>query len=185
MKILIACEQSQIVTNAFREQNNEAFSNDIMPTRGNHPEWHLQGDIREFLYTSWDMVIAFPPCTHLAVSGARWFEEKRADGRQQDGINFFNIFRNLPYPKVVVENPIGIMSSLWRTPDQIIQPWEYGHEERKATCLWLKGVPKLQPTQIMRKRRPVSWLQAPDIDRSYDRSMTYQGIADAMAAQWS
>lgn len=137
------------------------------------------------LQCAWDMVIAFPPCTHLAVSGARHFAAKRADGRQQEGINFFMEFTQLDHiPKVVIENPIGIMSSIYRKPDQIIQPWQFGHGETKATCLWLKGLPKLVPTNIVDGREARVHKMPPSPDRWKERSRTYQGIANAMAEQW-
>ena len=143
MRILLACEESQAVTKEFRALGHEAFSCDILECSGGHPEWHLRQDVTDLLKENWDMIIAFPPCTHLAVSGAAWFEQKRKDGRQQEGIDFFMLFANAVCDKVAIENPIGIMSSKWRKPDQIIQPWMFGHLEQKATCLWLKGLPKL------------------------------------------
>ncbi len=130
------------------------------------------------------MIIAFPPCTHLAVSGAKWFEQKRKDGRQKAGIDFFMLFANSKCEKVAIENPIGIMSSIWRKPDQIIQPWQFGHGETKATCLWLKGLPKLEPTNIVAGREARIWKMPPSKDRSKNRSKTYDGIASAMANQW-
>jgi len=143
MKILIACEESQAVTKAFRKRGHVAYSCDLEPCSGGHPEWHMQGDVLgDILYNNgcndWDMIIGFPPCTNLAVSGARWFKEKQADGSQQASINFFMRLINLECPKIAIENPIGIMSTKYRKPDQIIQPWQFGHGETKATCLWLK-----------------------------------------------
>ena len=157
MKILVACEESQRVCQAFRDKGHEAYSCDILPTSGDHPEWHIQGDAIGVLVRAitddimrggsvWDMMIAFPPCTDLAVSGARWFPEKRADGRQRAATDFFLKIANAPIPRIAIENPIGIMSTLYRKPDQIIQPWMFGHPEQKKTCLWLKGLPKLYPT---------------------------------------
>ena len=131
MKILVACEESQRVCIEFRKRGHEAYSCDIVPCSGGHPEWHLQQDVIPLLKEKWDMIIAFPPCTHLCVSGARWFEQKRKDGRQQEGIDFFMKFTDLDCEKVVIENPVGIMSSVWRKPDQIIQPYEYGHPYTK------------------------------------------------------
>lgn len=189
MKVLIACEESQTVCKAFRERGHEACSCDIQPCSGGHPEWHIQGDIRSVLrhdFTSpeWDMIIAFPPCTDLAISGARWFKEKRADGRQQNSIMFFEFFTMLRTPKVIIENPVGIMSTVYRKPDQIIQPWQFGHGETKATCLWLKGVPLLKPTDIVEGREQRIFNLGPSKDRAKLRSKTFPGIARAMAEQW-
>lgn len=184
MRILVACEESQAVCKAFRAKGHEAFSCDILPCSGGRPEWHIQGHIEKVLYQSWDMVIAFPPCTDLAVSGARWFPEKIADGRQQASIKFFELFTNLLTYKVAIENPIGIMSRIYRKPDQIIQPWQFGHGETKATCLWLKGLPKLIPTNIVEGREQKVWKMPPGPDRAKMRSRTYSGVAEAMASQW-
>lgn len=185
MRILVACEESQAVTIELRRLGHEAYSCDIIPCSGGHPEWHLQQDVIPLLQEDWDMIIAFPPCTHLAVSGARYFEQKRADGRQQQGIDFFMEIANADCPKIAIENPIGIMSSKWRKPDQIIQPWQYGHGETKATCLWLKGLPKLKPTNIVEGREQRIWKMPPSEDRAKLRSKTYPGIARAMAEQWA
>lgn len=189
MKVLVACEESQAVTIAFRDRGHEAYSCDILPCSGGHPEWHLQDDIRnvlrhEFNSPQWDLVIAFPPCTNLAVSGARWFKEKQANGEQGKSILFFEFFTYLRTPKVAIENPIGIMSTIYRKPDQIIQPWQFGHGETKATCLWLKNLPKLQPTNIVEGREQRIWKMAPSPDRAKNRSKTFPGIAKAMAEQW-
>lgn len=184
MKVLVACEESQVVTQALRDRGVEAYSCDILPTSGARPEWHRQGLIEEVLYRDWDMILAFPPCTDLCVSGARWFKEKRADGRQQTAIDFFRLFVDHPCPKIAVENPIGIMSTLYRKPDQIIQPWQFGHGETKATCLWLKGLPKLVPTDIVEGREARIHKLGPSKNRSKLRSATYLGIAEAMAKQW-
>jgi len=185
MKILVACEESQVVTKEFRKLGHKAWSCDILPCSGGHPEWHIQHDVTEALMLNdYDMIIAFPPCTHLCSSGARWFEEKRKDGRQQQGINFFMMFVNHSCPKIAIENPIGIMSTHYRKPDQIIQPWQYGHGETKATCLWLKGLPKLEPTNIVEGRHARVHLMGPSKDRARLRSKTYTGIAKAMAKQW-
>ena len=205
MKILVACEESQAVTKVMRARGHEAFSCDVLPSSGGHPEWHLQEDVIPLLQKDWDMVIAFPPCTHLAVSGAPHFAKKRADGRQQQGIDFFNVFTNLPHiPKVAIENPIGIMSNLWRKPDQIIHPYMFGDEFSKATCLWLKGLPLLTPTKMVgkgefkewidkktgKKKRQALWFYEAfanaksSAERSTIRSKTFQGIADAMGQQW-
>lgn len=184
MKILIACEESQVVTKAFRDKGHEAYSCDLLETSGEHPEWHLQQDIVPLLKEYWDIIIAFPPCDHLAVSGARWFEEKRRDGRQQQGINFFLLFTNLKCNKVCIENPVGIMSSIYGKPTQYIQPWQFGHGETKKTCLWLKGLPELTPTNIVEGREARIHKMAPSKNRSLLRSKTYTGIAKAMAEQW-
>lgn len=198
MKILVACEESQAVTIRLRDRGHEAFSCDIEPCSGGHPEWHLQQDVTPILKQEWDMIIAFPPCTHLAVSGAAWFEAKRKDGRQQQGIDFFMLFANAECPKVAIENPVGIMSSVWRKPDQIIQPFMFGEEASKSTCLWLKGLPKLVPTKIVGKGEQVKYKSGksmpkwyadafglPPKERARVRSRTFPGIADAMVSQWT
>lgn len=185
MKVLIACEESQEVCKAFRARGHEAYSCDLQECSGGHPEWHLQQNVIPLLSEKWDMIIAFPPCTDLAVSGARWFAEKRADGRQQRSIEFFKLFANADCPKVAIENPIGIMSREYRKPDQIIQPWMFGHGETKATCLWLKGLPKLTPTNIVDGREQRIWKMPPGPERAKERSKTFPGIAKAMASQWS
>lgn len=149
MRVLVACEESQEVCKAFRELGHEAYSCDIQDCSGGHPEWHIKRDVLEILNDGWDLVIAHPPCTDLAVSGARWFAEKRADGRQQRSIEFFMRFADCKCDHVAIENPVGIMSTVWRKPDQIIQPWMFGHGETKKTCLWLKNLPKLVPTDIV------------------------------------
>ena len=184
MKVLIACEESQAVCLAFREGGHEAFSCDLLPCSGGHPEWHYQQDIFEVIDQGWDMMIAFPPCTHLAVSGARHFEQKRKDGRQQQGIDFFLKLAMTEIPKVALENPVGIMSTLYRKPDQIIQPWQFGHGETKATCLWLKNLPKLVPTEIAEGRDARIHKMAPGPNRAKERSKTFTGIAKAIATQW-
>lgn len=185
MKILIACEESQVVTKKFRRLGHDAFSCDIVPCSGGRPEWHIMADVRKVLGWGWDIILAFPPCTHLAVSGARHFREKRKDGRQQSAIDFFMLFANSECPRVGIENPISIMSTAWRKPDQIIQPWMFGHGETKATCLWLKGLPLLKPTNIVEGRENRIHRMPPSKDRGRLRSITYQGIAEAMAEQWS
>ena len=184
MKVLIACEESQRVCIEFRNLGHEAYSCDIQPCSGGHPEWHLRCDALELLKSRWDMILAFPPCTDLAVSGAKWFAEKRADGRQQRSIDFFLQFANADCPKIAIENPVGIMSTVWRKPDQIIQPWMFGHGETKATCLWLKGLPLLTPTNIVAGREQRAWKMPPSPDRAKLRSKTFPGIAKAMAEQW-
>jgi site-specific DNA-cytosine methylase len=191
MKVLVACEESQEVCKAFRALGHEAYSCDILPCSGGHPEWHIQDDVRNVLrhdvgsVAEWDLVIAFPPCTDLAVSGARWFKEKQVNGQQERSIMFFEFFTMLKTHQVAIENPIGIMSTLYRKPDQIIQPWQFGHGETKATCLWLKNLPLLTPTDIVEGREQRIWKMAPSPDRAKIRSKTFPGIARAMASQWS
>jgi len=184
MKVLIACEESQAVTIEMRKLGIEAFSCDIESCSGGYPKWHLQQDIIPLLEKEWDMIIAFPPCTHLAVSGARWFKEKRKDGRQQQGIDFFMKFANCKCERIAIENPVGIMSTIWRKPDQILQPFEYGHGETKATCLWIKNLPLLKPTNIVNGRENKVWKMSPSKERAKIRSKTFSGIAKAMAEQW-
>jgi site-specific DNA-cytosine methylase len=183
MNILVACEESQAVTKEFRKLGHEAYSCDILECSGGHPEWHIQGDVTAMLNLGWDMIIAFPPCTDLSVSGARWFKEKIADGRQQRSIDFFNLFTKLNIP-FAIENPIGIMSTHYRKPDQIIQPWQFGHGETKATCLWLNKLSKLEPTDVVDGREQRIWKLPPSVNRAKLRSKTFSGIAKAMAEQW-
>ena len=185
MKILVACEESQAVTIEMRRLGHEAYSCDIEPCSGGHPEWHLQVDALELLKMKWDMILAFPPCTHLAVSGARYFEQKRKDGRQQAAIDFFMQFANADCSKIAIENPVGIMSTYYRKPDQIIQPWQFGHGETKKTCLWLKGLPPLISTEIVEGREQRIWKMPPSEDRAKNRVKTFPGIARAMAEQWA
>lgn len=199
LRVLVACEESQAVTKEFRALGHEAYSCDLLPSSGGHPEWHKQGSVfyqlcddtgyHEFVCNdTWDLVIAFPPCTDLAVSGARWFPEKRANGSQQQSIDFFKLFVKWhahTKKHLAIENPIGIMSTEYRKPDQIIQPWQFGHGETKATCLWLHGLPTLVPTDIVEGREQRIWKMAPGPDRAKERSKTYPGIAKAMATQWS
>ena len=220
MKVLIACEFSGIVRRAFNARCGVfAESCDIIPCEDGCGDVHRQCDVLTILDKGWDMMIAFPPCTHLASSGARHFAAKRADGRQQQGIDFFMALVNAPIPRIAIENPVGIMSTVYRKPDQIIQPYQFGHPESKATCLWLKGLPKLTPTRILTQ----IWRQNPDGTDAKDskgkrynqahntprirwrwnnqtptgqnnlpptefraklRSITYAGIAEAMASQW-
>lgn len=226
MNILVACEESQEVCKAFRDKGHTAFSCDIIDPSGDHPEWHIKGDVTALLngkpdkngkkvitFTTmdgkthtvtdrWDMVIAFPPCTNLATSGARWFEEKRKDGRQQASIAFFKLFTELDCDKVAIENPVGIMSSEYRKPNQIIQPWMFGDPYVKSTCLWLKGLPCLvpdvtEPPEIEyvewidkhgKKKRQAKWyfesLALDKEQRAKVRSKTFHGVALAMANQW-
>lgn len=204
MRILIPCEESQAVCKAFRARGHEAFSCDLQPCSGGHPEWHIQGDVFDVVDNGWDMMIAFPPCTDLAVSGSRWFSDKREDGSQYRSICFFiKIARALQkIGRGGIENPIGIMSGNYileyypnldraladvgfpSKPTQIIQPWQFGHGETKATCLWLHNIPALKPTNIVEGREQRIWRMPPGPDRAKERSKTYQGIADAMADQW-
>jgi hypothetical protein len=184
MKVLIACEFSGVVRRAFRAAGHDAWSCDLMPSEDASPH-HLTGDALAALKAGpWDLLIAHPPCTHLAVSGARWFPAKRADGSQQAAIAFFMALVNAPVPRIAVENPVCIMSRLYRKPDQIIQPWQFGHGETKATCLWLKGLPRLIPTEIVCGRTARVHRMPPSATRWKERSRTYPGIAAAMAAQW-
>ena len=183
MRVLVACEYSGRVRQAFRARGHDAWSCDLLPAEDGSPH-HLQRDVLGELWAGWDLMIAHPPCTHLAVSGARHFEAKRADGRQQEAIEFFLALARAPIPRIAIENPVCIMSSVWRKPDQTIQPWMFGHGETKATCLWLKCLPHLIPTQIVPGRDPRVHRMPPSPDRWKERSRTYQGIADAMADQW-
>ncbi len=219
MKILIACEESQAVTTAIRRLGHEAYSCDLFECSGGHPEWHIQGDclpllngrcefdtmdgVHHVINSRWDMLIAFPPCTHLASSGARHFEKKRADGRQQKAIEFFMRIVKGDCDKIAIENPIGIMSKQFRKPDQIIQPWMFGDNVQKSTCLWLKGVDKLIPDvaekpeikyrewidkKTGKKKRQTEWYYATRCAKHSERgkvaSKTFPGIANAIAAQW-
>ena len=193
MRVLVACEESQEVCKAFRSLGHEAYSCDIEPCSGGHPEWHLQCDALEIIKMRWDLIIAHPPCTDLAVSGAKWFAEKRADGRQQAAIEFFMRFINADCEHIAVENPVSIMSTQYRKPDQIIQPWMFGHPEKKSTCLWLKGLPLLIPTNdvseymktLPKNQQNRLYHLPPSPDRAKLRSKTFPGLAKAMASQWS
>jgi hypothetical protein len=199
MKILLACEESQTVTKAFREKGHEAYSCDTKPCSGGHFEWHIQDDAIKTAYNYyWDMMIAFPPCTHLAVSGARHFKKKEKDGRQKSGIDFFMKLVYAPIEKIAIENPIGIMSTKYRRPDQIIQPWQFGDPYHKSTCLWLKNLPFLFPTKIVSKgefiitpsgKRMPKWYSDKPSTKSENnrkiRSTFWPGIAKAMAEQWN
>ena len=190
MRVLVACEFSGTVRNAFVRAGHDAISCDLLPSETERPDgWdgHYQGDVRELLADKnyqFDLMIAHPPCTHLAVSGARHFAEKRADGRQQEALDFVRLLMDAPIPRICIENPISIISSQIRKPDQIIQPWQFGHGETKATCLWLRGLRLLKPTNIVEGRESRIHRMAPSPTRWKERSKTYQGIADAMAAQW-
>ena len=198
MRVLVACEYSGRVREAFRKRGHDAWSCDLLDCEDGSP-WHIQDDVFCALdryygdgssWPEWDLVIAFPPCTDLCNSGSRWWAKKRADGTQQKSINFFlELVRHLSegetkVGKWAIENPIGIMSTSYRKPDQIIQPWQFGHGETKATCLWLHGLPKLIPTNIVEGREARVHRMPPSKDRWKKRSRTYQGIADAMADQW-
>ena len=187
LRILVACECSGAVRRAFRSLGHRAWSCDLLPAEDGS-EFHFCGDVQEYLSVTWleewDLVIAFPPCTDLCVSGARHFAAKRADGRQQAAIDFFMMFTRLTCPWAI-ENPVGIMSTHYRKPDQIIQPWQFGHGETKATCLWLNRLPKLVPTNVVEGREARIHRMAPSPTRAADRSRTYPGIAAAMADQWS
>jgi hypothetical protein len=184
MRCLIACEYSGRVREAFRALGHDAWSCDLLESEDGSP-FHIQGDVLPILRDGWDLLIGHPPCTHLAVSGAAHFPAKKADGRQQEAIDFFMALANAPIPRIAIENPVCIMSSVWREPDQIIQPWQFGTGETKATCLWLKGLPPLVPTKIVSGRHPRVWLMPPGPDRWKERSRTDLGIAAAMASQWS
>lgn len=206
-RVLIGCEESQTVTKEFRKPGHEVYSCDVLPCSGEHPEWHLQQDISKVLKQEWDMGILFPPCTHLAVSGAKHFEAKRQDGRQREAIEFFMMCMNVDIPLLVVENPVGIISGeyikkhfpnlaekhgLPIKPTQKIQPWQFGDEAQKTTCLWLKGLPKLMPTDVVDKGEFVITPSGKKLPKWYSnnksakiRSKTFPGIAKAMAIQWS
>lgn len=210
MKVLIGCEESQAVCIEFRKLGIEAYSCDIQPCSGGNPEWHYQQDIFEVIESNnWDMMIAFPPCTHLAVSGAAWFEQKRKDGRQQDGIDFFLKLANVDIERIAIENPVGIMSNHFRKPDQVIQPYYFGDEAQKTTCIWLKNLPPLyhnnmpnlfdnrvthvgqgeMMTYIEKKtgkvKKMAKWYNdARSGNHGFKRSKTFPGIAKAMAEQW-
>ena len=201
MRVLVACEFSGIVRDAFIKRGHDAWSCDLLDTEGTRSGNHLKGDVikaldghigafngydirsgRTPLFMEWDLMIAFPPCTHLAVSGARWFENKQVE--QRKAIWFFLALAEAPISRICIENPIGIMSTRWRKPDQIIQPWQFGHGETKATCLWLKNLPKLRPTNVVAGRVPKVHYASPSPDRWKLRSLTYSGVAEAMAEQW-
>ena len=204
MKILVACEESQAVTIEFRKLGHEAYSCDIEPCSGGHPEWHLQQDVIPLLKEKWDMIIAFPPCTYLTVTGNRWFNvERYGDSAiqrikdREEAIKFFMLFANADCDRIAIENPVGIMSSTYRKPNQIINPWQFGDPYEKKTCLWLKGLPELKPTNIVDipprkqfdsgKSMPAWYAEAwhlPKEERAKLRSKTFPGIAKAMAEQW-
>ena len=180
MKVLVACEYSGTVRDAFLRAGHDAMSCDILPTDSAGP--HYQGDVRDILGDGWDLMIAHPPCTHLAVSGARWFRDKVTE--QAEALDFVRLLMNAPIERIAIENPVSIISSKIRKPDQIIQPWQYGHGETKATCLWLKNLPQLTPTDVVEGRDNRIHRMPPSPDRWKLRSTTYAGIAQAMAEQW-
>tara|TARA_R100000988_G_C3921688_1_gene127079 strand:- start:42 stop:587 length:546 start_codon:yes stop_codon:yes gene_type:complete len=180
MKILIACEFSGRVRDAFLDKGHDAMSCDFLPTEKDGP--HYEGDVRDIIGDGWDMMIAHPPCTHLAVSGARWFKDKKEE--QKEALDFVRLLLNAPIEKIALENPISVISTKVRKPDQIIQPWMFGHGETKATCFWLKNLPKLESTDIVEGRENRVHRMAPSKDRWKNRSRTYTGIAKAMAEQW-
>lgn len=192
MKVLIGCEYSGIVRDAFIRGGHDAMSCDLLPTESPGP--HYQGDIFDVIDYPWDLAIFHPPCTDLAVSGAAWFKAKQMNGSQQASVSFFMrlVRRSEHIPKVAIENPVCIMSTLWRKPDQVIQPWMFGHPESKATCLWLKGLPALQETdnvyeqfeKLPKNEQQKMHYLPPSKDRWKLRSATYPGVADAMANQW-
>ncbi len=205
MKILVACEESQAVTIELRKLGHEAYSCDLLDQSGGHPEWHYQQDITELLKQKWDMIIAFPPCTYLTVTGNRWFNIERYGDKaiqrhkdREEAIKFFMMFANADCEKIVIENPVGVMSSEWRKPNQIINPYQFGDPFEKKTCLWIKGLPNLVPTDIVvppkrtefasGKTMPAWYAEAwklPKEERAKLRSKTFPGIAKAMAAQWT
>lgn len=181
MKVLVACEYSGKVRDAFRALGHDAMSCDLLPTDAAGP--HYQGDVIDVLGDGWDLMVAHPPCTHLAVSGSRWFKNKQQE--QAEALDFVRLLMNAPIEKIAIENPVSVISSKIRKPDQIIQPWMFGHGETKATCLWLKNLPCLIPTDVVSGREQRIHRMAPGPDRWKKRSETYTGIANAMASQWS
>ena len=182
MRVIVACEYSGVVRRAFRERGHDAWSCDLLPAEDGAKE-HYQENVLDVLPTRhWDLMIAHPPCTHLSVSGARWFKDKRQE--QEDALDFVRALMAAPIERIAIENPISVISSRIRKPDQIIQPWQFGHGETKATCLWLKGLPKLTPTNIVEGREARIHRMPPRPDRWKERSRTFTGIAAAMAEQW-
>lgn len=184
MKVLIGCEYSGRVRQAFRDRGHDAWSCDLLESEDDSP-YHIIGDVRLLFNESWDLAIFHPPCTHLAVSGARHFKEKQEDGRQQEALEFVRTLLNAPIEKIALENPVSIISSHIRKPDQVIQPYQFGHGETKATCLWLKNLPQLVPTNLVSGREQRIHRMPPGPNRWKERSRTYQGIAEAMAQQFS
>ena len=193
MKILIACEESQAVCKEFRRLGHEAYSCDILPCSGGHPEWHIQDDVLKHLNDGWDLMIAHPPCTYLSVTGNCWlnvekYGEKAINRKQlqEEALEFVNKLLNAPIDKIALENPVSVISGRIRKSDQVINPWQFGHTTNKRTCLWLKNLPKLRPTNIVLKENRTNeiWLMPPSKDRAKLRSKTFLGIAKAMAEQW-
>lgn len=182
LRVLVACEYSGRVRNAFANRGWDAWSCDLLDSET--PGQHYKGDVRDMLTHQWDLLVAHPPCTHLAVSGARHFAAKQASGVQQEALDFVRWLLNADVPHIALENPVSIISTRIRKPSQVIQPWQFGHGETKATCLWLKGLPKLTPTQIVDGRQPRVHYMPPSPTRWKERSRTYEGIAQAMAEQW-
>lgn len=180
MKVLIACEFSGVVRDAFIARGHNAWSCDLLPSE--RPGPHIKSDVIPVLNEKWDLLIAFPPCTYLCSSGARWWKQRK--GEQALAARFFMQLALAPMSRICIENPVGVMSRFWRKPDQIIQPWMFGHGETKATCLWLKGLPKLIPTNVVEGREPRIWKMPPKANRGLERSRTYAGVAAAMAEQW-
>ena len=183
MRVLVGCEYSGRVRQAFRNLGHDAFSCDLLESEDGSP-FHIQKNVLPLLTDGWDLAIFHPPCTHLAVSGARHFAAKVADGRQQAALDFVRLLMNAPIPRIAIENPVSIIISKIRKPDQIIQPWQFGHGETKATCLWLKNLPRLIPTRIVSGREQRVHKMSPGPDRWKERSRTFPGIASAMAEQW-
>lgn len=183
LRVLVACEFSGRVRDAFRARGHDAWSCDLLATEAD-PAYHLEGDVLDALGMGWDLLIAHPPCTDLAVSGARHFAAKRADGRIDRALRFVRELLAAPIPLKCLENPVSIISTHIRRPDQVIQPWQFGHGEVKATCLWLEGLPLLRPSRVVEGRAAIVHRMPPSPDRWRNRSRTYQGVADAMAAQW-
>jgi site-specific DNA-cytosine methylase len=181
LNVLVACEFSGRVRRAFRDRGHDAWSCDLLLAEDNDDQ-HIVGDVRKLLDRGWDLMIAHPPCTHLAVSGARWFAEKKAE--QLAALEFVAVLMDAPIPRICIENPISIISTRFRKPEQIIQPWQFGHGETKSTCLWLKGLPPLFPTNVVAGRDKRVHRMSPGSDRWKNRSRTYEGIATAMAEQW-
>jgi len=180
MKVLAACEFSGIVRGAFIAKGHNAISCDLLPSEREGP--HYQGDVRDILGDGWDLMIAHPPCTYLAVSGARWFKYRQQE--QAEALDFVRLLLNAPIPRIALENPISVISTRIRKPEQIVQPWMFGHPETKATCLWLKNLPLLKPTNIVEGREGRVWKESPGPDRWKNRSRTLPGLAEAMADQW-
>ncbi len=180
MKVLIACEFSGVVRDAFLAKGHDALSCDLLPSESEGP--HYEGDVIDLLEQEWDLMIAHPPCTHLAVSGARWFKDKQEE--QKEALDFVRVLLEAPIEKIALENPVSIISTRIRKPDQIIQPWQFGHGETKKTCLWLKNLPELVPTDVVEGRENRVWKLPPSEDRWKKRSITYSGIAEAMVDQW-